>query len=101
MERRLQSEEERMTCVICRRGHTEPGVVTVTLERGATVVIVRETPAAICTTCGEHYLDETVTKRVFAHAEDAVKRRADVEILRYAAAADRDCAAAMGHGRST
>jgi len=73
-----------MTCVICKRGETGDSKATVTLHRGDTVVIIRDTPAQVCTTCGEYYLDEVVAQRVFSHAEDAVKRRAEVEILRYA-----------------
>ena len=75
-----------MRCVICKRGETAAGSVGVTLQRGETLVIVKDTPAQVCTTCGEYYLDETVAQTVFARAEDAVKRRAEVEILRYAAA---------------
>jgi YgiT-type zinc finger domain-containing protein len=71
--------------VICRSGETASGRVNVTLERGATVVIVKDTPAEVCATCGEYYLDEPVAQKVFAQAEDAVKRHAEVEILRYAA----------------
>ncbi len=74
-----------MKCTICKHGETEPGKVTVTLQRGQTVVIVKDVPAEVCTNCGEYYLGEAVTEHVFAQAEDAVRRRAEVEILRYAA----------------
>ncbi len=74
-----------MKCAICKHDETEPGTVTVTLQRGQTVVIIKDVPAEICRNCGEYYLSETVTEHVFAQAEDAVSRRAEVEILRYAA----------------
>jgi len=74
-----------MKCVICKQGETAPGLVTVTLERGQTVVIMREVPAAVCQNCGEYYLDEAVAAKVYHDAEAAVARRAEVEILRYAA----------------
>jgi YgiT-type zinc finger domain-containing protein len=74
-----------MRCVICKHGETAPGRVTVILQRGETVVIIKNVPAQVCNNCGEYYLDETVTGHVFAQAEDAVNRRAEVEILRYAA----------------
>jgi YgiT-type zinc finger domain-containing protein len=35
-----------MRCVICKEGDTAPGRVTVTLQRGDTVIIVRDVPAA-------------------------------------------------------
>ena len=37
-----------MTCVLCKNGVTRPGMVTVTLERGKTVVVVRDVPADVC-----------------------------------------------------
>ena len=74
-----------MDCVLCRSGETRPGTVTVTLERGKTVVVVRDVPAEVCGNCGEYYLDSPVAQRVYEHAEAAVDRNAEVEILRYAA----------------
>lgn len=74
-----------MRCVICKHGKTAPGHVTVTLQRGQTVVIMRDVPADVCQNCGEYYLDEAVTAKVYREAEAAVARHAEVEILRYAA----------------
>jgi YgiT-type zinc finger domain-containing protein len=64
---------------------TRPGTVTVTLERGKTVVVVRDVPADVCENCGEYYLDSLVAQEVYQRAEGAVARNAEVEILRYAA----------------
>lgn len=72
-------------CVLCKSGETQPGSVSVTLERGASVVVIRDVPAEICRQCGEFYLDEGTTASAMRMAEDAVKRHAEVEILRYAA----------------
>jgi len=74
-----------MTCLICKTGKLEPGTATVTLERGASIVIIREVPADVCDTCGEYYLDSATASAVYRQAEDAISRRVDVEILRYAA----------------
>ena len=74
-----------MKCMICRQGETMPGLATVTLERGPTVVIVRKVPAEVCRNCGEYYLDEAVATKVYREAEAAAARHAEVEILRYAA----------------
>jgi ribosomal protein L32 len=57
----------------------------VSLQRGATVVILKEVPAEVCGNCGEYYLSEGITERVLARAEEAVKNGAEVEILRFAA----------------
>jgi len=74
-----------MQCVICRHGSTQPGTVTVTLERGATVIVIKDVPAEVCSQCGEYYLDEKTSGQVMMMAEQAVQRHAEVEILRYAA----------------
>ena len=74
-----------MKCGICKTGETGPGVVTVTLARGETTVLVKGTPAEICQNCGEYYLDETVASKVYGKAQEAADRHAEIEILRYAA----------------
>ena len=53
-----------MTCVLCKNGTTRRGTVTVTLERGKTVVVVRDVPADVCENCGEYYLDSSVAQEV-------------------------------------
>ncbi len=74
-----------MKCVLCKQGETRRGKVTVTLQRGETTVIIRGVPADVCENCGEYYLRENVTGEVLALGEDAVRKGAEVEILRYAA----------------
>ncbi|MBI5444151.1 MAG: type II toxin-antitoxin system MqsA family antitoxin [Deltaproteobacteria bacterium] len=74
-----------MTCLICKHGETEPGITTVTLQRGETSVIVKGVPAEVCDNCSEYYLSEEVTSKVLSLAEDAARNRVEVEILRFAA----------------
>src|SRR6516164_4578841 len=83
--RRLQDPEAQMKCVICKTGETRPGETTLTLQRAATTVLIEDTPAEICQNCGEYYLSEEVAGRVYADAEAAAKRQAELEILHYAA----------------
>ena len=74
-----------MKCSICRHGDTQPGKATATLNRGESVVVIKDVPADICENCGEYYLSETVSERVLSLAEDAASKGTEVEILRYAA----------------
>ncbi len=74
-----------MKCSICKHGETAPGLVTVSLPRQETTVIFKKVPADVCNNCGEYYLDENVTERLTAQAENAVKDGAEVEILRFVA----------------
>ena len=71
--------------MICKHGETSPGNTTVVLERGKTVVIIKDVPAQVCRECGEYYLDQNVSEKVYAQAQEAVNRQAEVEIIRYAA----------------
>ncbi|MBW3563313.1 MAG: type II toxin-antitoxin system MqsA family antitoxin [Acidobacteria bacterium] len=59
--------------------------MSVILEREQTTVIVKGVPADICRNCGEYWLEEEVAGRLLRQAEDAAARRAEVEIVRYAA----------------
>ncbi len=72
-------------CVICKTGTLQPGTATVTLERGQTMVVIKGVPADVCDNCGEYYLSAEMTGQVLALAESAVRKGAEVEILRWAA----------------
>ncbi len=74
-----------MKCIICKQGETRPGRVTVTLQRGDTIVIIKDVPAEVCENCAEYYLSEEVTGQILARAEKAVREGTEVEILRHAA----------------
>lgn len=74
-----------MKCVICKQGETHPGKVTVPLHRGEATVIFKDVPADVCENCGEYFLSEEVTEQLMQRAEEAVKKGAEVKILRFAA----------------
>ncbi|MCZ7664801.1 MAG: type II toxin-antitoxin system MqsA family antitoxin [Thermoleophilia bacterium] len=74
-----------MNCTICKTGQTSPGRVTVNLQRGESVVVIKGVPAQVCADCGGYYLEEAVAERIHSLGEDAVARHAEVEVLRCAA----------------
>lgn len=74
-----------MNCVICKNGFTSDGKVTVSLQRGASTIIIKNVPAEVCDNCGEYYLSDAVTESVLRIAEKAVENNPEVEILQYAA----------------
>jgi len=74
-----------MKCTICKTGETSPDRVTVTLQRGESIVVVKDVPAEVCDDCGEYYLNDAVAERVYALADGALERHHEVEIVRYAA----------------
>lgn len=72
-----------MKCAICKNGQTRPGTATVTLERADATVVIKRVPADVGENCGEYYLSEEVTGQVAEQAEEAVRRGAEIEVLRY------------------
>ena len=63
-----------MRCIACKKGSMAPGSVTVSVDKGTTVVVIRQVPAFVCTTCGEEYLEADVIKdieRIVKSAQDA------------------------------
>ncbi len=74
-----------MKCVICKQGETHPGRTSVMLQRGDTIVVIKDVPADICENCDEYYLSEPVTRRVLELGERAVAQGAEIEVLRFAA----------------
>ena len=76
-----------MKCTICKHGETKPGVATITLERGHTTIVIRDTPAEICQNCGETYHAQSVTETVLRQAEAAAHAGVEFDVRRYTQAA--------------
>lgn len=74
-----------MKCVICKKGETQPGTSTVTLERDTATLVVKLVPARVCQNCGEAYMDEKTTSRLLKTAEEAARAGVRVDLRDYAA----------------
>ncbi len=74
-----------MNCVICKHSETSEGFATVVLTRGGSTIIIKDVPAEVCANCGEYYLSFEMTREVFRIANEAVKKGAEIEIIKYAA----------------
>lgn len=74
-----------MLCTMCKHGETESGLVTVPLVRGETVIVVKNVPAEVCRNCGEYYLSVETSDLLADLMDDAEKRGAEIEIVKYAA----------------
>lgn len=70
-----------MKCMICKNGETKKGKATVTLEKGESIVVIKEVDASICDNCGEYYLDQETTREVLQKANDAYKKGAEIEVI--------------------
>lgn len=72
-----------MECVVCKHGTTYKGHVTVKLERGESIILLKKVPADICENCGHYYLDEHTATVVLTEAEKAINQGAELEVMRY------------------
>lgn len=75
-----------MKCPICKHGETIAGKATVTLERGATTLVVKEVPAQVCANCGEEYVDEEVVGQLLREAEKCEQAGTEINVRHYRAA---------------
>ena len=74
-----------MKCVICKKGETQPGKVTVTLDKDGATLVFRGVPARICLNCGEEYVDGDIASNLLASAEKAARSGIEVEVRQYGA----------------
>ena len=63
-----------MKCLICKQDETQDGATTVTLERGALTLVIKDVPARVCPNCGEAYVDETVTAELLRKWQPQARR---------------------------
>ena len=75
-----------MICPICKCGHTKSGFASVTLERDAMTLLVKQVPAEICENCGEEFIDEAASVQLLSTAEAAIRDGVQVELRQFAAA---------------
>ena len=75
-----------MTCLICKKGETALGKITITLERGGATVVIRNVLGQVCKNCGEEYVDEKTTSSLLKTAEAAVQSGTLIDILEFKAA---------------
>ncbi|MEX2565924.1 MAG: type II toxin-antitoxin system MqsA family antitoxin [Cyclobacteriaceae bacterium] len=71
-----------MECTLCKTGTTEKGHVTVTLEKGETIVLIKKVPAEVCTNCGHYYLSAEMTQLVLEKGKLANEKGAELEVVK-------------------
>jgi YgiT-type zinc finger domain-containing protein len=75
-----------MRCIVCKHGETEPGVTTLSVDRGGHVIVIRSVPADVCTTCGEEYLSAEIMKTLEVEVERAERAEIEVTVRSFQAA---------------
>jgi YgiT-type zinc finger domain-containing protein len=75
-----------MKCIACKNGATKPGTVTFTVDKQTTVVVIRDVPAAVCSTCGEEYIDADTMRELEKLVKSAQKAGINVAVQHFIAA---------------
>ena len=75
-----------MKCIVCKNGSTEPGTVTVTVDKRTTVVVIRDVPASVCSTCGEEYIDADTMREIEKLVKSAQKAGMNIAVQQFIAA---------------
>jgi len=73
-----------MKCLICKHGELVDGAAIVTLNRDATILVVKDVPARVCRNCGEEYVAEEVTARLLKKAAALAREGVEVAVCSYA-----------------
>ena len=73
-------------CPICKYGELKSGLVTVTLERNSSIVLIKKVPASVCDNCASYFLDSETTRLVLQKAEKSIQNGAELEVLQMQAA---------------
>lgn len=71
---------EKEQCPMCPAGMLREGTTTITMERDGSTIVFKSVPADVCDTCGEAYLYEDVSARVYDQAAEAVESGVEAEI---------------------
>lgn len=67
----------KMECVVCKRGTTYKGHMTLKIERGESIILFKNVPADVCENCEHFYLDEHTAMAILNEGEKAIKQGAD------------------------
>ena len=70
-----------MICLTCKNGEYKDGTTNITLERGRTVVVIRNIEANVCNNCGDATFSSKTAKMLDEIFEEAVESGKEVTIL--------------------
>jgi YgiT-type zinc finger domain-containing protein len=69
-------------CPLCG-GDKQPGTTTFAVDLGFGVVVVRDVPALVCSTCGEAWIEDPVAQRLETVVDEARTKHAAIEVTRW------------------
>ena len=71
-----------MNCLICKVGIYALGNVTVKLERGPAIILIKNVQAEVCEFCGNHLLGQVTTQKVLELAEERFNTGTELGVMK-------------------
>lgn len=72
----------KINCPICN-GKKEDATVTFTVDLGTNLIIIRETPATVCSLCGEEWISDKVAENIELVVNDAKVNNRMIEVVNF------------------
>ena len=69
-------------CPICN-GEKEQGKVTFTVDLGTNLIVIRDTPATVCSLCGEEWISDEVAENIEAVVKEAKMKNRMIEVVNF------------------
>ena len=69
-------------CPICN-GKKEKGRVTFTVDLGKNLIVIRETPAMVCSLCGEEWISDEVAEAIESVVREAKMKNRMIEVVNF------------------
>ena len=69
-------------CPICN-GLKEQGNVTFTVDLGTNLIVIRDTPAIVCSLCGEEWISDEVAENIEAVVSEAKIKNRMIEVVNF------------------
>jgi len=69
-------------CPICN-GAKEDSTVTFTVDLGTNLIIIRNTPATVCSLCGEEWISDKVAENIEAVVKEAKMKNRMIEVVNF------------------
>lgn len=69
-------------CPICS-GTKEESTVTFTVDLGVNLVVIRNTPATVCSVCGEEWISDKVAEDIEAVVQEAQMKNRTFEVVNF------------------
>ena len=67
-------------CPICN-GTKEQSKVTFTVDLGTNLIVIRDTPATVCSLCGEEWISDAVAENIEAVVSEAKMKNRMIEVV--------------------